>query len=83
MDHLLLLLLLSCGCVIFIYTINKCRLWYFLLSAAAGFAALTAADLIGGFFELNLPLNVLSVSLSVLGGLPGVILLNILSAVFR
>lgn len=83
MDHVFLLLLIVCEGILLIYTIKKCRMRYFLLSAAAGFAALTAADLIGSFLDLNLPLNLLSVSLSVLGGLPGVILLNVLNVLFR
>ncbi len=83
MDHLLLFVLAACGFILFVYTIKKCRFRYFLLSAVSGIAALVAADLIGGFFELNLPFNVLSVSLGALAGLPGVILLNILTAFFR
>ena len=83
MDHLLGILLAACGCILLIYVLKKSGMRYLFLSAFSGIAALTAADLIGGFFEFNLPLNAFSVTLSALGGLPGVILLNILSAFFR
>ena len=83
MDHLLLFVLAACGLLLLFYTLKKCKIRYFLLSVFSGIAALVCADLIGGFFELNLPLNVLSVSLGALGGLPGVILLNILTVIFR
>ena len=83
MEHLLLIVLAACGLLFFIYTLKKYRFRYFLLSAVSGIAALVAADLIGGFFEFNLPLNALSVSLGALAGLPGVILLNLLTVLFR
>lgn len=83
MEHFLLILFAVCGGILLIFAIKKCRLRHLLLSAGSGLAALIAADLIGGFFDYNLPLNVFSVSLSALGGLPGVILLNLLSVLFR
>ena len=83
LDHLLLILLSVCGSILLIYTLKKSKLRYFLLSAFSGVAALIGADLIGGLFDFNLPLNALSVSLGAMGGLPGVILLNILTVFFR
>ena len=83
MDHLLLILLCTCGCLMLYYSIKKCRIRDFILSALSGIAALFAADLIGGFFSFHLPINVFTGVLSALGGLPGVILLNLLTVLFR
>ena len=79
----MLIALAVCGLIIFIYVLKKCKIKYFLLSAFSGLAALFAADLIGRFFEFNLPLNAFTVTLGALGGLPGVILVNLLNIIFR
>ena len=82
MEHLLLTVSAALGGVILLYSIKTLKLRYMLLSAVCGFTALIAADLICGFFDFNLPINAFSVSLSAIGGLPGVILLNAMNAIF-
>ena len=82
MDHLLLIMLTLCGGILLLYTLKKCKFKYFLLSALSGMAALIATDLIGNFISMHLPLNPFSIAVSALGGLPGVILLNILHVFF-
>ena len=83
MEHPLTLVFAASGVVLFLYTIRKGKLRFFLLSAFSGIAALLAADLICAYFDFNLPVNPFSLAVSAVGGLPGVILLNILSVVFR
>ena len=82
MEHLLLTVSAALGGVILIYGIKRFKLRFMLLSAFCGFAALIAADLICGFFDFNLPVNAFSIAFSAVGGLPGVILLNVMNAIF-
>lgn len=67
------------GAIIIIYTIKKLQFRYILMSALSGLAALFAADFVCSFFDMNIPLNVFSMSVSAVGGIPGVILLNLLN----
>ena len=83
MEHALLILLIVCGAIMLMIAVKTCRLRHLLLSAASGTVALVAADLLCAFFDFNLPMNVFTLLLSALGGLPGVILLNLLTIIFR
>ncbi len=51
-----------------------------LLSALQGIAAFFAVNFIGSFFGISLPLNIPSLALSALGGIPGVVLLLLMQA---
>ena len=82
MDHLLLVSSAVTGGILLLYMLKKCKLRFGILSACTGIAALFAADLICGFFDFNLPINAFSLCISAIGGIPGVILLNILTVLF-
>ena len=82
MDHLLLVSSAVTGCILLLFMLKKCKLRFGLLSACTGIAALFAADLICGFFNFNLPMNAFSLCVSAIGGIPGVILLNIFTVLF-
>ncbi len=79
----LLLLFSVFGGILLVYILKKIRLRYALLSALSGIAAFFAADFVCSFLELHLSLNVFSLTVSALGGIPGVILLHLLTALFR
>ena len=83
MDHMLLVSFAVTGGILFLYTLKRCRLRFAMLSACSGIAALIAADLVCGYFDFNLPINIFSLAVSAIGGIPGVILLNVLTAMFR
>lgn len=78
----LLFLFAAAGSVVVLYALGKRGLRFLLLSALAGCAAFFAADLAGGFFSLSLPLNAFTLSVSAVGGVPGVILLCLLPLLF-
>ena len=82
MEHLLLVCFAVTGGILFLYMLKKSKIRFGLLSACTGIAALIAADLICGFFDFNLPMNAFSLCVSAVGGIPGVILLNILTVLF-
>ena len=79
MEHLLLTLFAAVGGILVLLTIKKFKLRFGVLSAFTGIAALIAADLICGFFDFNLPMNAFSITVAAIGGIPGVILLNMLT----
>ncbi|MCH5198471.1 MAG: pro-sigmaK processing inhibitor BofA family protein [Oscillospiraceae bacterium] len=79
MKNALLILFSVFGAIILFYAAKKLKFRYVLLSALSGLAALFAADFVCSFFDMNLPINAFSVSVSAIGGIPGVILLNILN----
>ena len=69
------------GAAVFLYSLGGGRLRPLLLSALSGIAAFFAADFLSGFLPIRLPLNAFTLAVSALGGLPGVMLLNILFAI--
>ena len=77
---LLAVVFAASGCVIVLYAFLKRKLPQFLLSALAGVAAFFAADYLSSFFSFTLPLNAFTLAVSAVGGVPGVILLNLLFA---
>lgn len=83
MEHLLTVIFAVCGAILLLFILKKGKLRFFLLSAFSGIAALFAADLICSYFNFSIPVNPFTVLLGAVGGLPGVILLNILSVLFR
>ena len=83
MKHLLLIIFCVCVFIQTVYLMRKSRFRYALLSACSGVAALVATDLIGGFINVNVPLNVFTLCLSAIGGLPAVILYHILQILFK
>jgi hypothetical protein len=80
MNRLLLLLVIA-GAIALVFAFRRVKLRYFLLSAAAGILALIGADFVCSFFHFNLPLNALSLMLAAVGGIPGVILYNVMAIV--
>lgn len=75
-----LLLFAAVGTVILLYGVKKLKMRYILLSALSGIAAFVAVDYIGGYIGINLPMNVFSLSVSSVMGIPGVILLTIVQS---
>ena len=53
-----------------------------LLNALTGFLLLILANLISGFFDFSLPINLLNCLISGVFGIPGVILLVVLRLIF-
>lgn len=83
MKNALLILFSVLGGIIILFAIKKLKIKYLLLSAFSGLAALFAADFVCSFFNMSIPLNAFSMSVSAVGGIPGVILLNILNVLFN
>jgi len=81
MDNALLIIFAVSGAIILLYAVKKLKFRYIFLSALSGLAALFAADFLCSFFGMNLPVNAFSLSVSAIGGIPGVILLNVLNAI--
>lgn len=77
--NLTVLILAAAGLTLLVYAIKKIRPGAFLLSAAAGLAALFGADIVLGFTQMNLPVNVFTALCAAIGGIPGVILLLVLN----
>lgn len=75
---LLFTLLIISGIIIGIVAIKKLRFLQIVLSVFSGVSALLACDLIFSLFGQNIPLNAYTISISAIGGIPGVILLTIL-----
>lgn len=73
--NITLLICIVFGAVLLLFSIKKLKLRYTLLSALSGMAAFFAADFITLFLHTELPMNAFSLSVSALGGIPGVILL--------
>ena len=82
MKNSFLLLLSVLGACVLLYALKKIKLRYVLLSALSGLCALFASDFICSFFDMEVKINAFSLSLSAIGGIPGVILLNVLNTVF-
>lgn len=82
-EHLLLAVFVLCGGILLLLSLKKYKLRFTVLSALLGAAALAAADLMSGFFDFNIPLNAFTLAVSALGGIPGVILLNVLSVLMK
>lgn len=76
------LFLIPAGAVCAAYALKKTKLRTMALSALTGVAALLGADLLCAVFGANLPLNGFTLAAAAVGGAPGVILLNLLTALF-
>ncbi len=72
------LIFILAGTVLLLITLKKLKLRYTLLSAISGLAAFFAADWVCSFYSPGLPVNVFTLTLSAIGGIPGVILLSFL-----
>ena len=79
--HLIALLFGAAGAVVLLYALFGGRLRWLLVSALSGAAAFFAADFLSAFLPIQLPLNAFTLAVSALGGLPGVVLLNVLFAI--
>ena len=81
-------ILMVVGCVFALYVLLKIVMapikWIFklLLNALSGFVLLFLANLIGGFFNFSVPVNLISCLISGVFGIPGVIVLVMLKLVF-
>ena len=77
--NLLFILLIASGILIIIFMLRKLSLGKILLSVLSGLAALFCCDLIMSFSgTTGMPLNIYTITISGLGGIPGVILLVLL-----
>ncbi|MDR0914923.1 MAG: pro-sigmaK processing inhibitor BofA family protein [Oscillospiraceae bacterium] len=80
-----LIILFACFIVFAVlHTISKSKKPFkrAMLSMILGFAVLLAVVLTGGLTGLKLPFSMLSILVSVVGGVPGVVLLVLLQFVF-
>ncbi len=81
-------ILMVVGCVFALYVLLKIVMapikWIFklLLNAVSGFLLLFLANLIGGFFNFSVPVNLISCLISGVFGIPGVIFLVMLKLLF-
>ncbi len=76
------ILFIAAGAVILLWMMKARRPGTALLSAAFGAAALLAANLLSAFIPLSMPLNTFTLFVSAIGGIPGVILLHLMFAIF-
>ena len=77
--NILFILLLSSGVIITAFMLRRLKFSQILLSVFSGLAALFCCDLILSFAGTGgLPLNTYTLSVSSIGGIPGVILLVLL-----
>ena len=76
--------LITAGMIIVVSMLRSKRFFSALLvSALQGIVALFAADFIGGFVSVNLPVNGYTVLMSAIGGIPAVIFIVLLGVFFR
>ena len=81
-------ILMVVGCVFALYVLLKIVMapikWIFklLLNTLSGFILLFLANLIGGFFNFSLSINLISCLISGVFGIPGVIFLVMLKLLF-
>ena len=86
--ELIYTILMVVGCVFALYVLLKIVMapikWIFklLLNALIGFVLLFLANLIGGFFNFSVPVNLISCLISGVFGIPGVIFLVMLKLLF-
>ncbi|MBQ6897438.1 MAG: pro-sigmaK processing inhibitor BofA family protein [Clostridia bacterium] len=77
--NLLFILLISSGIILVILMLRRLSLGKILLSVMSGLSALFCCDLIMSLFSpCGMPLNPYTLTISALGGIPGVILLVLL-----
>ena len=72
----------AAGALTAFYALRTLKLRYTIASVCLGVAALFAANLITGFLSFRMPVNTFTVLVSAVGGIPGVVLLHVLSAIF-
>lgn len=75
---LLFSILIISGIIIGIFSLRKLKLTQIILVIASGFSALFACDFLFSLFGQNMPLNIYTLLISAVGGIPGVILLIVL-----
>lgn len=78
-----LLLFLITGSVELIYTIKKIKPNCAILSSLSGIISLIAVNYIGTYIGLHIPINLFSLAVSALGGIPAVTLLVTLMTFIR
>lgn len=79
---MLKILFVLAAVVLLIYSAKKIKMRYILLSACTGMLAVIAADLVMSLYGAVLELNLFSLSVGALGGVPGVILLTLMKTIF-
>ena len=86
--ELIYTIIMVVGCIFALYVLLKIVMapikWIFklLLNAIIGFLLLFLANLIGGFFNFSVPVNLISCLISGVFGIPGVIFLVMLKLLF-
>lgn len=74
--------LILCAVITGIFMLKKMPLPTIALCLLSGIAALFAADVMMSLYGNNMPLNALTIGISALGGIPGVILLILLNTFY-
>lgn len=76
-------LALGAACILIACLRSRHFLKYIILSVLSGLAALFAVQLIGSFTQVQIPVAPLTIGISCIGGVPGVILLLILDLLVK
>lgn len=78
---LLFSILILSGIFIGIFALKKMKFTQILLVITSGISALLACDFVLSLFGQNMPVNLYTLSISAVGGIPGVILLSLLKTI--
>ena len=73
-------IMLITGFTLLVWMIKRINAGSILLSAVLGMAALFAVDLVSNFTHLRFPVNGTTLLCAAIGGVPGVILMTVLTA---
>lgn len=73
-----LIILIASAIIILIFMIKKLKPSQVIFCILSGMAGLFACDLLLSLFGGNMPINIYTVAISSLGGIPGVILLTLI-----
>ena len=76
-------LALGAACILLACLKSRHFLKYIILSILSGLAALFAVQLLGSFTQIEIPVTPLTIGISCIGGVPGVILLLITDLLSR
>ena len=83
MEHLLLFLALFFGAILLFYGLRRVKLRWCLLSAMTGVLALLGTDFISSLFQSAVPVTPFTLAVSAVGGMPGALLVNLLTLFLR
>ena len=81
--NLIVVTMVTAGLLITIWAVRKINMGTIFLSALLGLSSLFAVDLLTGYMRFNLPINCTTLLCSVLGGIPGVILILMMNVILN